>query len=79
MNDHDPSPPPGLSPSEALRWITAHRHLTAAEHTDINHLEDADRARHFARLRATINDLLGLCCSLSKQREQPHDGSSDML
>jgi hypothetical protein len=79
VNDRDPSPPPGLSPSEALRWITGRRHLTAAEHTDINALDEAGRARHFGRLRATVDDLLHLCGDLSKHREQPHDGPSDML
>lgn len=79
MNDHDPSPPPGLSPSEGLRWITAHRNLTAAEHTDINRLDDAERAHQFARLRTTAKDLLGLCAELSKRCGEAPDGPSGML
>lgn len=62
----DPKPPAGLSPSQAYRWVTARRHLTTAEQLDINTLDPAERARHFARLRATVDDLLQLCADLSK-------------
>lgn len=68
MNDHDPSPPPGLSPSEGLRWITAHRNLTEAEHVDINRLDDASLTRHFARMRTSIDDLLHLIADIAKRQ-----------
>lgn len=64
----DPKPPPGLSPSQTYRWITGRRHLLAADRIDINALEPAERARHFARLRATVDDLLQLCSDLGSTR-----------
>ena len=66
----DPKPPAGLSPSQAYRWVTGRRHLAAAEHVDINALDPAERARHFARLRATVDDLLRLCADLSKGQHE---------
>lgn len=63
----EPHPPAGLSPSQAYRWITGRRHLAAADRMDINALDPAERARHFARLRATIDDLLRLCSDLSRE------------
>lgn len=72
----DPRPPAGLSPSQAYRWITGRRHLITADQIDINTLEPAERARHFARLRATIDDLLRLCSDLSRE---PPDGPSDVF
>lgn len=80
VNDEPPTAPPGLSPAQAYRWLIGRRHLTTAEHTDINDLDDAARTRHFARLRATIDDLLHLCDELSKERaEQPPDGPSNVF
>lgn len=69
VNDQEPKPPAGLSPSESYRWITGRRHLTTAYQVDINALDDAERTRHFARLRSTIDDLLRLCGDLSKERD----------
>lgn len=68
---NDPQPPAGLSPSQAYRWITGCRHFRAADQIDINALDPAERARHFARLRATVHDLLRLCSDLSP--EEPPD------
>jgi hypothetical protein len=67
----NPKPPAGLSPSQAYRWITGRRHLGTADQIDINTLDPAERTRHFARLRATIDDLLRLCSDLS--RESPKE------
>lgn len=64
---HEPTPPAGLSPSQAYRWITGRRHLNAADQIDINALDPAERAWHFARLRSTLDDLLRLCSDLSRE------------
>lgn len=80
VNHQDPNPPEGLTPSEAYRWTTGHRHLEAAEHTDINSLDAAGRTRHFARLRATIDDLLHLTEELVRRRPpRRDDGPSDVF
>jgi hypothetical protein len=79
VNDKEPTPPRGLSPSEAYRWTTGHRHLEAAKATDINALDPAGRARHFARLTVTIDDLLRLTEELSRRTKRPNEGSQDMF
>lgn len=78
VTDQTPKPPSGLSPAQGYRWTTAHQHLAAANATDINNLDAAGRTRHFARLRATIDDLLRLTRELSSQ-QRPSDGESDVL
>lgn len=65
QSDDEPNPPASLSPSQSYRWITGRRHLRIADQIDINALDPAERARHFARLRATVDDLLRLCSDLS--------------
>lgn len=79
VNDEEPTPPASLTAAEAYRWKTGHRHLTAANHTDINTLDPAGRARHWARLRATLDDLLHLTEELSQRPNTRPDGNSDVL
>jgi hypothetical protein len=76
VNNQDPKPPAGLTTSEAYRWTTGHRHLEAAKQIDINKLDAAGRRRHFARLCATIEDLLQLAGELSRRRSSRTDDSS---
>lgn len=79
VNDQPPKPPEGLTAAQAYRWTIAHRHLAAATQTDINSLDAADRARHFARIRTTLDDVLHLCRELSSCRQPSSDDQTDVL
>lgn len=80
VTHQEPQPPAGLSPSEAYRWTTGRRHLEAAKHTDINELDPAGRARHFARIITTMDDLLHLAEELARRcPKDPDEGFPDVL
>lgn len=53
-------PPPGLTPTQAMRWRTAARVLAQAEQTDINALDRGNRTLLTGRLRHALADMMTL-------------------